>query len=74
MMMGNLYGALKQAGADEESAQRAAEEVAGFENRIGDRKTELTAIRGELFAAEVDGRLQSRHDRAIVVRLFLTGQ
>jgi hypothetical protein len=31
-MMGNLYSPLKQAGADEESARKAAEEVAGFDN------------------------------------------
>ena len=30
VMMGNLYSALKQAGADEENARKAAEEIAGY--------------------------------------------
>jgi hypothetical protein len=34
VMMGNLYSALKQAGADEENARKAAEEIAGYENRF----------------------------------------
>lgn len=34
VMMGNLYRALKEAGVDEERAQKASEEVAGFENRL----------------------------------------
>ena len=52
VMMGNLYSALKQAGADEDSAKEAAEEVAGFESRTFDFKTdlksELAAIRGDV--------------------------
>ena len=35
-MMGDLYGALKDAGASEEKALKAAQEVAGFENAIAD--------------------------------------
>ena len=31
-MIGNLYGALVKAGAGEEDARKAAEELAGYEN------------------------------------------
>lgn len=35
MMMGHLYSALKQAGADEDHARRAVEEVATYDARMG---------------------------------------
>lgn len=35
VMMGSLYTALREAGAPDDKAQKAAEEVAGFDNRIG---------------------------------------
>lgn len=34
VMMGELYDALRSAGAEDEKARRAATEVAGFENRL----------------------------------------
>jgi hypothetical protein len=78
VMMGNLYSALKQAGADEQSAQRAAEEVAGFENRIGDLKTELktelAAIRGELSLLKWMVGFVLAVAVAILVRLFFGSQ
>ncbi|HEX8167848.1 MAG TPA: hypothetical protein VF601_18935 [Beijerinckiaceae bacterium] len=51
VMMGNLYSALKQAGADEDSAQKAAEEVANFDNRV-------TGLEGRiaLLDAKVDAK------------------
>jgi hypothetical protein len=45
VMMGNLYSALKQAGADEESARKAAGEVAGFENRISSSAADITLLK-----------------------------
>jgi hypothetical protein len=33
-MMGNLYSALVKAGAGEEDTKKAAEELAGYENRF----------------------------------------
>jgi hypothetical protein len=41
MMMGNPYSALKQAGADEENAKKAAEEVVTYDAR-------MNAIEGRL--------------------------
>ena len=34
MMMGNLYGALVKAGAGDDDAKQAAEEVANFDSRV----------------------------------------
>lgn len=41
MMMGDLYDALRNAGADDEHAKRAAQEVAAFENAIADLRSTL---------------------------------
>jgi hypothetical protein len=67
MMMGHLYSALKQAGADEESAKRAAEEVATYDarmNTIENRLSVLTWMVGTNVALTL----------AIVGKLFLSGQ
>jgi hypothetical protein len=45
VMMGNLYSALKQAGADDENAKKAAEEVAGFENRISSLSADVALLK-----------------------------
>jgi len=45
VMMGNLYSALKQAGADDENAKKAAEEVAGFENRISSLAADIALLK-----------------------------
>jgi hypothetical protein len=46
MMMGNLCRALKQAGADDDSARKAAEEVATYVARIENRLSALTWVVG----------------------------
>ena len=45
MMMSSLYDALRNAGAGDDSAREAAEEVAGFENRFAKVETELTLLK-----------------------------
>ncbi|MDQ4134622.1 MAG: integrase [Pseudomonadota bacterium] len=45
VMMGNLYSALKQAGADEESARKAAEEIAGYENRFAKLESDVALLK-----------------------------
>jgi hypothetical protein len=45
VMMGNLYSALKQAGADDENAKKAAEEVAGFENPISSLAADVALLK-----------------------------
>ena len=77
VMMGNLYSALKQAGADEDNAKKAAEEVAGYENRIADLKTEMKAefasVRGELSLVKWMLGFNLAMTVALVVRLFISG-
>jgi hypothetical protein len=62
MMMGNLCRALKQAGADDDSARKAAEEVATYVARIENRP----------FGVDVGGR-HLAPTLAIVGKLFLAG-
>jgi hypothetical protein len=45
VMMGNLYSALKQAGADEENARKAAEEIAGYENRFAKLESDVALLK-----------------------------
>ena len=44
MMMGHLYSALKQAGADEDNAKRAAEEVATYDARMNTIESRLSVL------------------------------
>ena len=44
VMMGNLYAALVEAGASEPEARKAAEEVAGFENRLASLEGKLNLL------------------------------
>ena len=77
VMMGNLYSALKQAGADEDNAKKAAEEVAGYENRIADLKTEMktefASVRGELSLVKWMLGINLAMTVALFVRLFISG-
>jgi hypothetical protein len=66
MMMGNLYSALKQAGADDENAKKAAEEVATYDARMNGVETRLSVLTW-MVATNVALTL------AIVGKLFLTG-
>ena len=78
VMMGSLNSALKQAGADEATAKQAAEEVASYENRIGDLKTELktelAGVRGELSPVNWMVGFNLAMTVALVARLFLSSQ
>jgi hypothetical protein len=44
-MITELYDALKDAGADEEKARRAAETVAAYENRFAKIETDLSVLK-----------------------------
>jgi hypothetical protein len=46
-MISEVYDALKEAGASEEKARKAAEAIASTENRFSRVEGELIAIRGE---------------------------
>ncbi len=47
-VLSEVYDALLEAGATQEKARKAAEAVAGYENRFSKIENELTGIRGEL--------------------------
>lgn len=45
LMMGKLYSALRAAGSPEDDATKAAEEAAGFENRLAALAADLLAVK-----------------------------
>ena len=56
LMMGNLYDALRAANVPDDKAQRAAEEVAGFETQIGDLKSDMKLLKwmvGAILALQI---------------------
>ena len=66
IMLAKTYSAFKTAGVPEAEAPAAAEELAGYENRLGAAESQLESLRIELnslraelnsFRAEVTGRL-----------------
>ena len=45
LMAGNLYDALKNAGADEELARKAAQEAASYDNELSEIKNEMKLMK-----------------------------
>ena len=45
LMLGQLYQALKSAGASEDEAQKAASEVAGYDTRLSKIETDLAVLK-----------------------------
>ena len=45
LQLGALYKALLSAGADDDAARAAAEEVAGYERQMADIRTDLTVLK-----------------------------
>ena len=45
VMMGNLYDALRSAGADDEKARKAAEEIAAYDNRFAKVETDVALLK-----------------------------
>jgi hypothetical protein len=43
-MLGKLYAALRDAGANEQEAREAAEEAAGYESRLASLDTRVTVL------------------------------
>jgi hypothetical protein len=66
MMMGNLYSALKQAGADDDNARKAAEEVATYDARMNTIESRLCVL---TWMVDTNVALTL----AIVGKLFLSG-
>ena len=44
VMMGDLYDALRSAGAEDDKARKAASEVAGFENRLASLDSRVSVL------------------------------
>jgi hypothetical protein len=47
-MVVEVYDALKDAGASEEKARKAAEAIANYDARFGEVKAELSDVRGDM--------------------------
>lgn len=45
VMMGNLYDALRSAGAEDEKARKAAEEMAGYEHRFSKLEADVGLLK-----------------------------
>lgn len=45
VMMGNLYDALKSAGAEDDKARKAAEEIAGYENHFAKLESDVALLK-----------------------------
>ena len=45
LMMASLYSALRDGGASDEAARKAAEEVAGYENRFAKLETDVGILK-----------------------------
>ena len=63
IMLGKTYAAFKAAGAPEDMAQAAAEELADYETRLASIENCLATIDGRLVA--VDARLTSLESRFV---------
>ena len=48
IMLGKTHAALKAAGVSDEQAEAAAEEIAGYENRLSSIDNRLSVIEGKL--------------------------
>ena len=46
LMMGSFYDALRSGGIEDDKARKAAEEVAGYENRLAPIESRLGCSRG----------------------------
>jgi hypothetical protein len=63
IMLGKTYAAFKAAGAPEDMAQAAAEELADYETQLASIENRLATIDGRLIA--VDARLTSLESRFV---------
>ena len=63
LMMGNLYTALRESGAADETARKAAEEVADYSKQLSDIRTDLALVKG-LLGVVVTGVI------ALVIKAF----
>ena len=70
IMLSRTYDALKAAGAPDDKAREAAEEIAGYENRLVGIETRLTGIEAKVSMLQWMVGLNLAVSLAIVVILF----
>jgi hypothetical protein len=69
LMLSKTYDALLAAGAPQDKAREAAEELAGYENRLASIDNRLAIIDGRINAldAKFEGRLQALEGKLTVI-------
>lgn len=72
VMAGSLYRALVAAQVPDDQAQKAAEGVAGYEDRISKLSTEVTRIAGDLSLVKWMLGFNLAITLAVAIRLFLS--
>ncbi len=70
VMSGEVYDALTEAGASQEKARKAAEAVAGYENRFGGIESRITKVDGDLTLLKWMVGFNVALTVAVLVRLF----
>jgi len=75
-MIAELYDALKEAGASEEKARRAAEAIAGYETQFTAIRQDIANIRTELKhdIARINGRINTLTWMAGTLIVMMLGQ
>ena len=71
MQLGATRDALIEAGASAAAADKAAEELAAYDNQIGSLRTEMTALRGEMSTLRWMVTTNIALTLAIIGKLFL---
>lgn len=67
LMVSELYDALKDAGAHEEQARKAAEAVAAYDQRFAELRMDISLVRSEVQS------LKSRVDFTLAICLLTLG-
>ena len=65
LMMGSLYQALRESGASDEVSRKAAEEVADYQKRLSEIRSDLSLVKGLLGVAVAE-------IRALVLKTFFS--
>ena len=74
VMMGKLYAALREANVPEDKATAAAEEVAGFDNRLAELKGDMVGLKGEVSLVKWMIGFNLAMTAALVGNAFLAGR
>jgi hypothetical protein len=70
-MIGEVYDAFLEAGASHDKARKAAEALAGYENRFSKIERDFAEVKGELNLLKWMVGFNSAVSLAVLVRLFI---